>query len=777
MKLLFNLVVNDIRKNRIISSILFAFLMLSAVLLTGGLRIGVTSITSINALSTVAQIPDYIQMHKGDYDEKAIDDFVKNHDYIEAFQVTKMLNIKNSELYHNGKSFENSLMDNSFVAQNESFDYLLDMNNEIAIINKGEIGIPIYYAQELGIELGDSIRVEKGSYAKDFKVSTIIRDAQMNSALTSSKRLLINEADILELSSNLGEWEYCFEFLLEEGSIASLETDYIEAKLPSNGVGISGSLITMLNTFSHGIIIIIIMAISMLLIGIAFLCLSYIIRATLAEQSSIIGEMRAVGFTKKEIKKLYQLKYVIIAIVAGIIGYLGGTFLGDYLSESVILYYGSAKGNIELIKWGIPVIGVLIQLVIVTIGCIVIISRNLRKTVLQMLKGEDDVKREGHYKLPANGFKYPNISIAFGELKCKYRQYIVVFLVFIFSSFLILLPMNMKNTINHPSFMSYMGVGESDLRIDIQYTGDLEAKKELLEAHLNNDADIEKYAIYQYGSAQVLNNDGKWDNIRIESGNQAKFPLDYLEGKAPVNDNEIALSYLNAKELNKNIGENLTLNYMNKEVEFIVSGIYQDITYGGKTAKAKLEFNEKDLDAYIVYVNLKEEIDIEKKASELREILIDSKVTPVREFIAQTLGGISDTMGIVEIVTIIISLFLSVLITAMILKLIMAKEQSAIAIKKAIGFSNDDLRIQLGIRILAIQIFGIGVGTILANNFGEAIFGLMLSGFGASKIKFLINPIKAYLFCPGIQILAVLIIVTVISRGVSKYHIRNQIIE
>ena len=61
-------------------------------------------------------------------------------------------------------------MDNSFVAQNESFDYLLDMNNEIAIIDKGEIGIPIYYAQELGIELGDSIRVEKGSYAKDFKV-------------------------------------------------------------------------------------------------------------------------------------------------------------------------------------------------------------------------------------------------------------------------------------------------------------------------------------------------------------------------------------------------------------------------------------------------------------------------------------------------------------------------------------------------------------------------------------------------------------------------------
>ena len=134
-------------------------------------------------------------------------------------------------------------------------------------------------------------------------------------------------------------------------------------------------------------------------------------------------------------------------------------------------------------------------------------------------------------------------------------------------------------------------------------------------------------------------------------------------------------------------------------------------------------------------------------------------------------------MGIVEVATIIISLFLSVLITAMILKLIMAKEQSAIAIKKAIGFSNDDLRIQLGIRILAIQIFGIGVGTILANNFGEAIFGLMLSGFGASKIKFLINPIKAYLFCPRIQILAVLIIVIVISRGVSKYHIRNQIIE
>lgn len=86
------------------------------------------------------------------------------------------------------------------------------------------------------------------------------------------------------------------------------------------------------------------------------------------------------------------------------------------------------------------------------------------------MRGEEKRKKEGHYSLPSAGLKHSNLTIAFGELKCKWKEYTVIFFVFVFSPLLILLPMNMKKTIENPSFMSYMGVGECDIRIDIQYT-------------------------------------------------------------------------------------------------------------------------------------------------------------------------------------------------------------------------------------------------------------------------------------------------------------------
>jgi putative ABC transport system permease protein len=210
---------------------------------------------------------------------------------------------------------------------------------------------------------------------------------------------------------------------------------------------------------------------------------------------------------------------------------------------------------------------------------------------------------------------------------------------------------------------------------------------------------------------------------------------------------------------------------------FTVSGIYQDITYGGKTARAAIDFNENDVEVYIIYLVVKDGVNVEEKTGELRRILTDSKVTPVSEFISQTLGGITDNMSLVEAAAIIISLMLIMLITVMVLQLITAREHSAIAVKKAMGFSNRDIRVQLGTRILVIQLMAIILGTVLANSLGEGIFGLMLSSMGVSKITMLVKPVTAYLICPAAELFAVFITVIMSTKVVRDYHIRDQIME
>ncbi|MDF2908975.1 MAG: transporter permease, partial [Herbinix sp.] len=776
MKLLLNLVRKDFKRNKVITTSLAVFLILSAVFMAGGLRIAGTMISSLKGLNELAVPPEYLQMHKGNYDEEAFQNFVETHDYIENSLIVDMLDIKNANIIYQDETLEKYLMDNGFVTQNDGFDFLLNMNNEIAVVRVGELGVPVYYAEELGIQVGDVITLQDGDYRKLLTVSTIIRDSTMNSALASSKRFLINQTDIDEISLHIGEWEYCFEFLLDDStSTAVLGRDYIDAGMPFNGVALPGSLLNMLNAFSYGLLAFIIIAISILLIMIAILCLSYIIRATMAEENYTIGEMKANGLPGKAILKLYQMKYIMLVLVAGVFGFLAAIPFGDYFSSSVIMYCG--YGNSEWMKWVFPFIGVILLSLIVMLGCHRIIRKNLKSTVMELMRGEEKVRKEGHYSLPLGGLKYRNFTIALGELKCKWKEYSVIFFVFVFSSFLILLPMNMKNTIENPSFMTYMGVGECDIRIDIQYSEKLTEQKDAAKSYLEKDSEIENYAIYQNGNVQFQKTEGEWEYIRVQSGDESVFPLEYLEGKTPNGSKEIALSYLNASELGKEVGDSLTLIYQEEELIFTVCGIYQDITYGGKTAKAAIDFDEDDVEVYIIYMDVSEGVDIQEKTEEMRSILTDSKITPISEFVSQTLGGIKDNMSLVEGASIVISLLLIMLISVMFLQLITAREHSSIAIKKAIGFTNRDLRIQFGIRILMIQFVAIIVGTFLANFLGEVIFGVMLSSMGVSKITMLVEPMKAYLLCPVVQILVVFITVIMGTKVVRNYHIRNQIME
>jgi putative ABC transport system permease protein len=545
--------------------------------------------------------------------------------------------------------------------------------------------------------------------------------------------------------------------------------------MPSNGVGVTGSLLAMLNNLSYGLVAFIIIAISILLIMIAVLCLSYIIRATMAEENYTIGEMKAIGFPGKAIEKLYQMKYRLLVLAAGVIGYVAAIPFGDFFSSSVVMYCG--YGNEVWMKWVFPFIGVVLLSLIVMSGCRRIIRKNLKSTVVQLMRGEEKIKKEGHYSLPSTGIKYRNLSIALGELKCKWKEYTLIFLVFVFSSFLILLPMNMKNTVENPSFITYMGVGESDIRIDIQYSEKLSEQRDTAISYLEKDSQIEKYSFYRNGYVQLQNGAGEWEYIRVQNGDESVFPLEYLEGSAPDDSREMALSYLNASELGKVVGDSLRVTYQGEELLFTVSGIYQDITYGGKTAKAAIDFDDNDVEVYIIYLDVTDGVNIAEKTQELRNILTDSKITPISEFVSQTLGGITDNMSLVEGAAIAISLLLIILITVMILQLITAREHSAIAVKKAIGFSNRDIRIQFGIRILMIQFVAILTGTLLANSLGEAVFGWMLSSMGASKIKMLVEPFTAYMLYPTAQLLVVFITVIVGSKVVRNYHIRDQIRE
>ncbi|PAE14494.1 hypothetical protein CHH91_19180, partial [Virgibacillus sp. 7505] len=75
-----------------------------------------------------------------------------------------------------------------------------------------------------------------------------------------------------------------------------------------------------INALSDAAVAMVIILISMLMVVIAFLCIRLTFLATIDEDVREIGVMKAIGISKKEIRKVYLTKYRIISVIAGMTG-------------------------------------------------------------------------------------------------------------------------------------------------------------------------------------------------------------------------------------------------------------------------------------------------------------------------------------------------------------------------------------------------------------------------------------------------------------------------
>ena len=158
--------------------------------------------------------------------------------------------------------------------------------------------------------------------------------------------------------------------------------------------------------------------------------------------------------------------------------------------------------------------------------------------------------------------------------------------VIILASFIMVVPQNLYHTISGDDFVTYIGVGNCDLRMDIQQTGQIGEKTQDIGRYMENDPEIADYALFVSKIFPVKLDRGETENLKVELGDHSVFPLQYAEGRLPVKETEIALSAIYADELEKRVGERITLLTSAGEKQMTVCGIYSDITNGGKTAKA-----------------------------------------------------------------------------------------------------------------------------------------------------------------------------------------------
>ncbi|MFP4206417.1 MAG: ABC transporter permease [Spirochaetaceae bacterium] len=772
---------NEVARKKGAMLVVFTFILLASLLVAGGAGLIVELGGSLSRLFADAKAPHFVQMHTGEIDPAAVEAWAQGNSLVEQFQIAEMISVDGSTLFlaDAGEPEEDSIMDISFVARNDRFDYLLDMDNRKLRVEPGEIGVPVYFAEEKGVAVGDRVRVAGEGYSHDYTVSSLVRDAQMNPAIVHSKRFLLNDRDYERLKADVTDREYLVEFrLTDPGRIDEFSAAYQEAALPQRGPAVDYQLFRVLNALSDGIVAAVVIILSLVLIVIAGLCLRFTILATVEEDYREIGVMKAVGMPRRRIKGIYLAKYVALGGSAAALGYLASLPLTDLVTGNIARYMGRGPQGVAGLL--VPMLAAAAIFAMVVVSAMLVLRRFDRISAVEALRAKtgSEAPRPGR-ALPLRAARLLNINVFLGmrDGLQRFRLFGLLTFIFFFAAGITLIPLHFLSTIRSPSFISYMGIGASDIRVDLRQSDEIEERFDEVVDRIAADPDVARSAPLVTSLFTIAHENGETERFAVETGDFTVFPLDYLHGRAPRSQEEIALSYLNARDLEKKVGDTITLHGVARDLTMRVTGIYQDVTNGGRTAKAVLPPNTDNILASTVGIELAPGADIAAKKQEYSELFAPARVTDLGSYLSQTLGNTIDGLVMVTVGATAAGIAVAVLITSLFLRMLISKDAKRIAVMKSLGFPLRALRVQYLTTALLFLAVGIGAGSLFSNTIGQRLVGLLWGFKGAAQIRFVIDPLQAYVLVPLLLMLTVAVTTLASIRGIRDQNIATTIAE
>ncbi len=779
--ILFRILKRDVVRNRVVNLVIFALVAMSAFMLASGAGLIVQLTTSIDTMFDRSMVPHLVQMHAGDIDMERVVTWAAANPLVDQYQIVEMISVDGSHLtLGEGPATEdNGVMDISFVVQNERFDFLLDHDNRPMHPAPGEIGVPLYYREARDLAVGDRVQVDTGSTSHEFRIAGFVRDAMMNPSIIHSKRFLVHQLDYTKLRAYLPDTEYLIEFRLSDTSrTAELAAAYTAAGLPDRGPSVDHRIFRVFNALTDGMVAAVVVVLSLLLMLIAVLCLRFTIVSTIEEDYREIGVMKAIGMGRGHIRRFYLLKYIVLGGVASIGGYLLFLVAKPMLTASITAFLGSAKPPLML-QLVPPAAAALVSAMVV--GSAVLILRPIHRisavAALRSSAVEGQLRRFGVLPLRIGRRVGVNVVLGVRDVTQRPRLYVLVVGIFAVCAAIILVPFHFHSTMKDPSLITYMGISRSDIRIDLRQTDLVGARFEEMVATVAADPEIARFSPQVTARFTLIHEDGTQESMAVETGDFSRFPLEFFSGAAPRDGHEIALSVLKAKDLGRGLGDPLIVVVDGEPQKMTVSGIYQDVTNGGRTAKAPLPVEEQAVLWYSLIVDVQPGVNVAHKTAEYSRLFHPARITDLEGYIEETLGQTISQLAGVVLGAVGIGLVVAVLITALFLKMLIIKDTARIAVMRSLGFSLNDIRLQYQSTALVLLAAGVVAGTVLSNTVGERAVGLLWSFMGAAQIRFVIRPFQAYLLLPILLATAVALTTVLSVSRIRNTSIATTIVE
>lgn len=777
----------DLMHRKSVNLILFLFITIATVFLASSVNNILVVSSSVDYYMDYANIPDVnlVAVNSGEK-EKIMKWIETEAPGVKDYGYQEMLSVEQKNLHReNGKKFNAEGL--SLFLSEESSDYCkgFDPNGGALHLQDDEIGMPAFLMDKNDLKVGDKVRISLNGRDKTFTLKTVVKDAAFGNDMVGMSRIFMNSDMYKEFKKTGSEQTYALYFI----NVSSI-SEFTEAQnlqsFPSVLNTVSRSMYSMIYSFDL-ILAALLILVGICMILIALLVLRFTLLFTMEEEYREIGIMKAIGLRDKAIRRLYLVKYTFLVS--------SGAFLGLLISVPIsrIMVAGVSVNMImedSGVNFFVNILCILLIIFLVMLFCMNCTRKLSRITAISAIRGghsgESFAKASALYLFKQKYLRVP-AYLGINDMLTHLKRYALLLVTFCISFVLITIPLNTINTMQSSEMASKFTVNTDSAvyikkiegKQDSAYRNSAQLKKGMqrVEREMKEkgyDAELTASSIYFL----PFHAPGKKGNTKIMSlqiqGRNTEY-LDYLEGSAPVLENEIAFSRLILEDNNWHIGDRIEADLNGETYKFIITGSYADYMQLGSSARlnAKLDLSKVDM---FEYWNVNVDMKTDKSQTELKDTLQkqfpDYEWYTAQEIVDRNIGGIQESLSELLIPMTAMLCAVIMLITLLMEKLFIVREKGEIAMMKSIGFRNSSIRSWQVIRMILVALVSMLAAvplSMLSNRFMlEPIFAIM-----GADVHIQIDPVQVYLIYPGVLLLGI-ICATIFATGqIKRIHIRE----
>ncbi|MEE0859433.1 MAG: FtsX-like permease family protein [Acutalibacteraceae bacterium] len=776
-----NILKKDLKRKKAMNAILLIFIILATMFVSSSVNNIINVTTALDSYFEMANAPNYFAATMNKNLAVDIDETVSSASAVDSYATENILFLSPDNFIYEDEDIviEGGM---NLIQSDICMNYFLSDGSILETVEPGEFYMTEGKADALGVDVGDKLIIELNGVRREVVLAGKIKDALFGSNQLSFTRYIISEEDFEYFLSTENTEDYY------GGTLVYIYSYDMEAALPQIKALVDNSVLTMDRAFMEFcyifdmIVVGILLVVSIILIIIAFVVLRFTIFFTLSEKFREIGVMKVIGISNFKIRGLYLVKYMGLSVIGAAIGltlsFPFGEMLMSVSSQTIII--GNQSPILVNILCAVLVIAVIL---LFCYGC----TGKVKKTTpIDAIRNGQTGERFRKKSLMSLGKSKLSMApfLALNDIVSSPKRYSIISLTFFLCLSLMLILSATVSTMNSGSLSATFGWADCDIYLDSKMGTEcmLEDGHEKLEKHLDDmEQTLAENGIsakcYQETMFNLPVSFGENEsNIRIYHGTGTTMDMyKYTAGTAPQNTNEIAITRIAADKLNANIGDTITIKTIDGDKEYIISAFFQTINMQGSGIRLHCDeyINYVQAQGYIntqiTFTDNPDSKEIEQRIEEIKRIFPDyENIQTCAEATADMLG-VADTLVAVKSLIVILTIVLAALITVLMERSFIAKEQGEIALMKAVGTRNEKIYAYHALRFLFVGMIAVLIGETFAIPLTHLCIDPIFKMMGMElAVDYVINPVEMYLVFP-----LVILVTTTVSAFLTSLYTRK----